>query len=44
MIIIRWFYGDIDGNDAEKYLQGKKPGMYLIRFSSQPGYFAGTQI
>jgi RhoGEF domain/WW domain/SH2 domain/CBL proto-oncogene N-terminus, EF hand-like domain len=39
-----WFHGDIDSTQADKYLQGKKVGTFLIRFSSQPGYFAGSYV
>ncbi len=32
------------GDEAENLLKGKKPGTYLIRFSSQPGFFAGSYV
>jgi hypothetical protein len=39
-----WFYGDLSGEEAEKLLTGKKTGTFLIRFSSQPSYFAGSYV
>lgn len=39
-----WFYGDLEGNAAEALLKGKKVGTFLIRFSSQPGFFAGSYV
>lgn len=43
-ILHRWFHGDIEASEAEQFLTGKKPGTFLIRFSSQPGFFAGSYV
>ncbi|KAL6077604.1 protein kinase [Balamuthia mandrillaris] len=34
-----WFYGDINTKEAEVLLAAKKPGSYIVRFSSDPGSF-----
>jgi len=39
------FYGDIETGDAEKLLNGKKTGSYLVRFSTRdPGCYAITVL
>lgn len=42
--MLRWFHGDIEGSEAEELLRNKKVGTFLIRFSSQPGFFAGSYV
>lgn len=40
----RWFHGDIDLQTAQTRLAGTEPGMFLIRFSSNPGSYALSKI
>eukprot|EP01087_Luapelamoeba_hula_P010598 TRINITY_DN2811_c0_g1_i2.p1 TRINITY_DN2811_c0_g1~~TRINITY_DN2811_c0_g1_i2.p1 ORF type:complete len:711 (-),score=170.90 TRINITY_DN2811_c0_g1_i2:53-2185(-) len=43
IIRIPGFFGDITTKDAETTMAGKKPGNYIIRFSSQqPGFYTIT--
>lgn len=43
--IFRGFFGEIETSDAEKLLNGKKKGTYLIRFSTRdPGCYAITVL
>jgi len=39
-----WFYGDLSGEEAEQLLMGQPPGVFLIRFSTQPGCFAASFV
>jgi hypothetical protein len=34
----------MDADEADNLLRGKKVGLFLIRFSRQPGYFAGSYV
>eukprot|EP01090_Pellita_catalonica_P001561 TRINITY_DN11325_c0_g1_i2.p1 TRINITY_DN11325_c0_g1~~TRINITY_DN11325_c0_g1_i2.p1 ORF type:complete len:476 (+),score=67.83 TRINITY_DN11325_c0_g1_i2:34-1461(+) len=34
-----WFVGDISADEASEDLRGREIGTFLVRFSSQPGYF-----
>lgn len=40
-----WWHGDISGDEASELLKGKKPGTFIIRFSStQRGCFASSFV
>jgi len=44
-IRIPGFYGDLSSKEAEQAMAGKKPGSYMIRFSSQqPGFYTITSM
>lgn len=37
-----WFVGDLTAEEAEEFLKDQSIGTYLVRFSSQIGFFAAT--
>ncbi|PRP81722.1 hypothetical protein PROFUN_10822 [Planoprotostelium fungivorum] len=39
-----WFFGEMDANEADNLLRGQPSGTYVIRFSSQKGYLAGSYV
>mmetsp|Transcript_51575 Transcript_51575/g.129377 ORF Transcript_51575/g.129377 Transcript_51575/m.129377 type:complete len:611 (-) Transcript_51575:33-1865(-) len=40
----QWFYGPLDGSGAIRNLKNKEPGTFLVRFSSQPGFFSISNV
>lgn len=39
-----WFYGEINGEEAQELLNGKDKGTFLLRFSSQPQSFTISYV
>eukprot|EP00013_Stygamoeba_regulata_P025087 CAMPEP_0177645050 /NCGR_PEP_ID=MMETSP0447-20121125/9037_1 /TAXON_ID=0 /ORGANISM="Stygamoeba regulata, Strain BSH-02190019" /LENGTH=607 /DNA_ID=CAMNT_0019147497 /DNA_START=249 /DNA_END=2072 /DNA_ORIENTATION=+ len=40
----QWFFGKLDTEGAIANLKAKDPGTYLVRFSSQPGWFSISSV
>jgi hypothetical protein len=39
-----WFFGPVSGRAAITHLKDKNPGTFLVRYSSQPGWFAISTV
>jgi len=39
-----WFHGDLTSQEAERLLVNQKPGYFLVRLSSSPGFFTISKV